>query len=159
MQQVVFAIGILAVTSLGLSAGALLAEACVLVPFWRSENPESFLRWYKRHAASLLRFFGPLEAASGVLVLGATGLAWLDHLPGRALFAASTGLTIAVLASFPVYFKRANAQFADGSIDLANVAGELKRWATWHWARTILATAAFGLAILALAHRAPPPAV
>ena len=159
MQQLALAIGFFAVISLGLSAGALLAEAGVLVPFWRSEDPKSFLAWYERHASLLLKFFGPLEAVSGVLVLVSTALAWLGLLPGRALFGASTGLTIAVLASFPLYFKEANARFAAGSLDLAKVAPELERWATWHWARTILATVAFGLAVLAMTQRVSAPAI
>ena len=155
MQEFAFAVGVLAVVSLGLSAGALLAEACVLVPFWRSQAPDSFLSWYARHAGLLLGFFGPLEAASGLLVVAATVLAWLALLPGAALFSASTVLTIAVLASFPVYFKDANARFAAGSIPAADVPAELERWARWHWGRTGLALVAFLLATLALAQRSP----
>lgn len=150
MSQFAFAIEILAVLSLGLAAGALLAEACILVPLWRSQKPESFLKWYKQNADLLLRFFGPLEIASTVLIIGATVLAWLNFLPGRDLLSASMGLTIAVLASFPVYFKGVNAQFAQGSIPVTEVSGELRRWAMWHWGRTILATVAFMLALVAL---------
>jgi hypothetical protein len=146
-----FTIGVLATASLGLCAGAVLAEACVLVPFWRSQDPASFLDWYRRNAERLLRFYGPLEATSGVLVLVATALAWLGHLPGAALFSVSAALTVAVLASFPFYFKNANASFASGSIPVARVAAELARWAAWHWARTAAATAAFLLAVLGLA--------
>jgi hypothetical protein len=158
LQESAFAVGVLAVVALGLSAGALLAEAGVLVPFWRSENPESFLAWYKRHAGLLLRFFGPLEVASGLLVIAATILAWSGLLPGRALFTASTGLTVAVLASFPLYFKSANARFAAGSVPNAKVEAELKRWATWHWARTTLAIVAFLSAASALARTSAPAA-
>src|SRR6267378_2029146 len=52
---------VLAAVALGLAAGATLAEGAVLVPFWRSLDPEAFLAWYRRYAALLLRFFGPLE--------------------------------------------------------------------------------------------------
>ncbi|MCG8588698.1 MAG: hypothetical protein MJE66_05355 [Proteobacteria bacterium] len=152
MEQFAFAVGVLAVLFLGLSAGALLAEAGVLVPFWRSEEPDSFLSWYGRYADLLLRFFGPLEAASGLLVAAATALAWFALLPGPVLFSLSTGLTLAVLASFPLYFKTANARFAEGSIPTADVAAELKRWSIWHWVRTGFAVAAFLLAALALAY-------
>ena len=158
MPEFAFAIGVLAVVSLGLSAGALLAEACVLVPFWRAQKPESFLGWYKQHASLLLRFFGPLEAASGLLVVGSATLAWLGLLSAPLLFSASGGLTIGLLASFPLYFKGANASFAAGSIPAGNVSAELKRWATWHWARTSIAMVAFLLAAIALAHQATAPA-
>ena len=77
LEHVALGVGVLAVVSLGLSAGALLAEASVLVPFWRAQNPEAFLSWYRQHSGLLLRFFGPLEVASGLFVLGATLFAWL----------------------------------------------------------------------------------
>lgn len=141
----------LAVVSLGLSAGALLAEACVLVPMWRSQEPESFLDWYRDHAGLLLRFFGPLEVSSCVFVVAATTLAWLQDLPGFGLLLGSTGLTLVVLASFPLYFKKANASFAEHSIQASDVGAELVRWGRWHWARTALAIVAFFLAILSLA--------
>jgi hypothetical protein len=158
LQEFAFAIGVLTVVSLGLSAGALLAEACVLVPFWRAERPDVFLGWYKQHATVLLRFFGPLEAASGLLVLGSTALAGLGLLSSWALFSASAALTIGVLASFPLYFKAANASFAAGSIPAGKVGAELKRWATWHWVRTTLAIAALLFAVIALSEQATAPA-
>ena len=46
----------LAVIALGLMAGALLAEAAILVPFWRALPAASFLKWYREHGALLLRF-------------------------------------------------------------------------------------------------------
>lgn len=151
LEQLGFAVGILAAGSLGLSAGALLAEACILVPMWRSQDPESFLSWYRHHAGLLLEFFGPLEVISGVFVVAATAFAWFGDLPGFRLLLGSTSLTLAVLASFPLYFKNANASFAAQSIQAAEVSDELARWAKWHWARTGLAILAFLLAILGLA--------
>ena len=122
----------------------------MLVPFWRSAAPESFLAWYRRHAGLLLRFFGPLEVISGILVVAATGFAWAELLPGKTLFTASTALTVGVIASFPLYFRKANSDFAAGSIPTANVESELARCATWHWARTGAAIAAFLVAAIAL---------
>ena len=57
----------LAQVALGISAGALLAEAKVLVPFWRGLEPSEFLAWYRKHADLLLRFFGPLEIVAAVV--------------------------------------------------------------------------------------------
>lgn len=151
MEQLGSAVGILAVLSLGLSAGALLAEACVLVPMWRSQDPDSFLDWYRDHAGLLLKFFGPLEVFSSVLVAVATGFAWFGELPGFRLLVVSTALTLAVLASFPLYFKKANASFATQSIQATEVGAELSRWAKWHWTRTFLSILSFLFAILALA--------
>ena len=154
MEPLAFVAGVLAVLALGLSAGALLAEAGVLVPMWRAQDPAAFLSWYRDHASLLLKFFGPLEVASTLLVVVATVSAWLAGLEGQGLFLASTVLTLAVLASFPLYFQKANASFAEASIPTGAVGAELGRWARWHWGRTALAIAAFGLAALALARSA-----
>jgi hypothetical protein len=135
---------------LGLSAGAMLAEAAVLVPYWRSLPPAEFLRWYAANAERLLVFFGPLEIAAFVLALVALGLRHVRHLPGRAALGLAALLALGVLAPFPAYFQRVNASFAAATIADAAVPGELARWAAWHWARTAIGTAAFVAALLAL---------
>jgi len=48
-----------------------------------------------------------------------------------------------VLAAFPLYFERVNGSFAAGTIAPVRVPEELRRWSSWHWVRTIIATAAF----------------
>lgn len=138
-----------AVIFLGLSAGALLTEGAVLVPWWRSQEPAEFLAWYPKHESLLLRFFGPLE----VLAFVAAALAAVATRSGAGatpvwLMGASV-LALGVLAAFPLYFKTANASFARGTIAPADLASELGRWARWHWARTIVATAAFACAAIA----------
>ncbi|MBI5503678.1 MAG: DUF1772 domain-containing protein [Deltaproteobacteria bacterium] len=150
MQSLATGASFLAVVLLGITAGALLAEASVLVPFWRSQPPRSFLDWYREHAALLLWFFGPLEVATTVVVIIAALLAWSSGAGGAYLSIAAALLALAVLASFPLYFQRANASFEAGTIAIERVAPELRRWALWHWARTLIATASFILATLAL---------
>jgi hypothetical protein len=158
MDSITFVVGVLAVLLLGLAAGALLAEACVLVVMWRSQDPASFLSWYREHADLLLKFFGPLEVASTVAILAATGLTLAGGSSGTKFYIVSTALNLAVLASFPLYFKNANASFATGSIPVSRVPTELARWSKWHWARTGLAITAFLLAVIGVAHQAYVPA-
>ena len=74
MEAVTSALALLAVVALGLTAGALLAEGAILVPFWRSLQPESFLGWYQEYAALLQKFFGQLEVAAAVLTIAAAGM-------------------------------------------------------------------------------------
>jgi hypothetical protein len=143
-------ITVLAASGLGLSAGALLAEGAVLVPFWRSLESEQFLRWYQQHASLLLRFFGPLEIVPALLVVLATAISLFDGRPGSALLALSSLLAIAVLLTFPLYFRSANTSFAAGTLAAEKVGAELRRWSSWHWARTFVAIAAFVAALLAL---------
>jgi hypothetical protein len=161
LESIATSTGLLTVLVLGLSAGALLAEAGVLVPFWRAQQPDAFLAWYRENASRLLGFFGPLEVVGGVSVVAAAVTAWLGELPGKWLFLTSMALTLAVLATFPLYFQRVNARFAAGTIPSAQVGAELRRWAVWHWGRTCLAILAFLLAALAFSQLggAPPEGV
>ena len=136
----------MAAITLGLTAGALLAEGGLLVPFWQGMAPEAFLAWYKQHAAMLQGFFGPLEVAAGVLAVTAAGLHW--GRPGFVLRAIAALLTVGVLAVFPIYFQQANTNFARGTIATDKVAAELERWALWHWGRTLLAIGAFACSVI-----------
>jgi len=140
---------LLAVLALGLSAGALVAEGAVLVPFWRSLQPESFLAWYRQHATLLLRFFGPLEIVAASLAVVAALVSWLGDEPASGLLAISAVLAVLVLAMFPLYFQRANASFAGATIATTEVGVELRRWSIWHWVRVVLAIAAFAVAVVA----------
>ena len=140
---------VLTVVVLGVTAGALLAEAVILVPFWQSIEAPAFLAWYKLNAARLLRFFGPLEVGA-LLVPGlAMAAAWFREAPGLVFLGAATALSLFVLISFPLYFREANASFEQGTIDPDDVPQELRRWGRWHWVRTIAATLAFCASVLA----------
>jgi hypothetical protein len=137
--------------SLGLAAGALLAEGAVLVPLWRAMSAREFLEWYPRNAQLLLRFFGPLEVVPTVIVAVVMAGSNYSGDDGALLWTAAAGLAVAVLLSFPIYFKAANESFTSGSIAEDQVEDELRRWAAWHWGRTFLATLSFGAALAGLA--------
>ena len=138
------AVGILATMALGVAAGAMLAEGAVLVPWWRAMPPEAFLRWYADNARRLFDFYGPLEIVSATLVL----LAAVVHRSSRQWFVGAALLSLAVLAAFPIYFRDVNASFENGAIGIDRLPGELRRWAAWHWGRTMFGVLAFALALL-----------
>ena len=138
----------LAVLALGLTAGALLAEGALLVPFWQSLAPEAFLAWYAGNASLLFNFFAPLEIASAVLALAAAVVYRFRRRSGTGLLAVAAALALVILVAFPLYFKDVNASFAAGTIDPAEVPAELARWAKGHWIRTAMAIVAFAAALL-----------
>ena len=141
---------VFAVATLGLSAGAVLAEGAVLIPFWRSLEPDSFLAWYRRHATLLFWFFGPLEVIAATLAILAALVGWRGGDAGSELLVGSAVLAVLVLTAFPLYFERANASFAEATIAPAAVAMELRRYSRWHWTRVAIAVAAFMLAVVAM---------
>ncbi|MEM7409672.1 MAG: hypothetical protein AAF430_05535 [Myxococcota bacterium] len=143
------ALVLVSVAVLGIAAGALIAEGAILVPFWRGLAPRDFLDWYAKHADLLLRFFGPLEVAAVLMpALAVAGVLSVEA-PGLEALAVATGASVLVVASFPLYFQRANASFASGEIAPEDVAAELRRWSLWHWGRTAIAVLAFIAAIVA----------
>ena len=141
---------VLAAIALGLSAGAMLTEAVVLVGHWRSAPPEEFLEWFRRYEPTLVVFFGSIEVGA----LLAAFLALFAHaFPRRAAFfelAAAAGLSILVLGYYLLYFEDVNAAFVTGAIAPADVAAELERWSRWQWLRTATGIAAFAMSVLAL---------
>jgi hypothetical protein len=146
---VVHALALVATVALGLSAGALVAEGGVLVPVWRSEPPEAFLAWYRDHAALLVGFYGPLEIAAVGLSAAALAANWLHPVMAAGPLLGAAVLAIGVLVAFPLYFQKVNISFATGTIELARIPDELRRWSRWHWARTVLAVGAFVCEVVA----------
>ncbi len=139
-----------AVLALGLSAGAMLTEAAVLAPSWRSSSVEDFLGWFGSNEPRLVAFYGPLEIASALLAIAAAGLYGFQRRTGGGLLALSAGLSIVVLVLYPLYFEQVNASFVARSIASADVAAELGRWHAWQWLRTALGLGAFAAALLAV---------
>jgi hypothetical protein len=149
-------ISVVAVITLGLSAGAMLAEATLLVPYWRSLPASDFLRWFAENEPRLTAFYGPLEVAAAVLALVAGGACALRRHRGSRPLALAAFLAVGVLAMYPLYFEDVNASFVAGTIDAAAVASELARWSAWQWVRVATGIAAFVVASSALVDAARP---
>jgi hypothetical protein len=128
--------------AVGLLAGALLTEGCILVPYWRKMAPEDFFRLHGSIGLNLFRYFAPLTTIAVVLsvILGASDIVANSANPA---IRASTILCVTALAVFFLYFKKANQKFAEHSIPDSALPIELRRWAAWHWFRTGLIIAAF----------------
>lgn len=142
----------LALLALGLSAGAMLAEAAILVPYWQSLSADQFFDWYANHAGLLVAFYSPLQIASAVLAVVATGLSALRRRPARP-WALAAVLSLVVIGLFFVYFKDANAGFADRSVAQQDLPAALQTWGAWQWARVAFGTGAFAAAAAAVMGR------
>lgn len=140
---------IAATLALGLLAGALLTEGAILVPYWRRMEPEEFLRLHGTMGPSLYRYFAPLTIAGVMLPTGsgAVSIALEDGAIGRVIAAV---LCLSALAIYFVYFKQANAKFAEHTITADELPAELRRWANWHTTRTAIVIAAFACSVWAL---------
>lgn len=145
---------LLAALSLGLLAGALLAEDQLLVPYWRTLPADTFYALHPTFGPLLYRFYAPLTAAAptaavlamlqALLTAGAFG--W------RGVFAmAAAILALSLLVIYAVFFRAANDAFARHAVPAADLPQALARWAAWHRARVYVVIIAFVMSLGALA--------
>lgn len=140
----------LAAGALALFIGALLTEAMLLVPMWRTLQPEEFFRLHRAHAYRLYAFFAPLTVSATLLVVVAAVASVVANRPGSSWSVTAAVLALVILSTYGLYFRRANASFAEASITHEELPAELARWASWHWFRTIVGLVALASALLAL---------
>jgi hypothetical protein len=140
----------LSAACLALFVGALLTEAMVLVPMWRTLHPQEFFTLHVAHAHRLYTFFAPLTVSATLLACGAAITAVATDRPLRSASVVAAVLVLVILSTYALYFQRANASFADASITHEALPAELARWASWHWFRTVIGLVALVSALLAL---------
>lgn len=145
---------LVAALSLGLLAGALLAEDRLLLPYFRTLSAETFFALHPMFGPMLFRFFAPLTIVPPV----ATVLAAVQTIRMSGTFApaslaavAAAMLTCGLLAIYQLFFKSANAAFERRTVPDTDLPAALTRWAAWHRARVLVCLAAFGLSLVALA--------
>ncbi len=142
---------------LGLLAGALLTEALVLVPYWRTISGAAFTALHEGVAPRLYSFFAPLTiGAVGVAALSGIVTRWSSW--SSAMVAAdwfSVGasvLAISLLGFYRLYFEKANEELPGLARmpDPTRLTEALRRWQKVHAIRTVVCAASFGCAVLAI---------
>jgi Domain of unknown function (DUF1772) len=150
MNLAIEAIQFLSAVGLALFVGALLTEAVVLVPMWRSLPAQDFFTLHAAHAHRLYGFFAPLTASATCLaVVAAVTSVSTGHSGGLPAVVAAT-LTLVILSTYFLYFRKANTSFAEASIRPEDLPAELARWAAWHWFRTAIGLGALASTLLSL---------
>jgi hypothetical protein len=150
MHLVADALTLLSAAGLALFVGALLTEAMVLVPMWRTLQPQDFFSLHAAHAHRLYAFFAPLTVSATLLAVGAAIAAVATDRTQQSASVVAAALALVMLSTYGLYFRRANASFASASIPLEALPAELARWAAWHWFRTIVGLVALAAELLAL---------
>lgn len=140
----------LSAAGLALFVGALLTEAMVMVPMWRTLQPQEFFTLHAAHAHRLYKFFAPLTVGATLLTVGAAIASVITDRPLGSASILAAVLALVILSTYALYFQRANARFAEASIPHEELPAELARWATWHWFRTAIGLVALASALIAL---------
>ncbi len=139
-----------AALALGVFAGGMLTEGCVLAPLWRSLTPNEFLAWYALNGQRLHAFYSPLTSVAVLLAIVAAALSMREGSRRRWSTSLAALCATAAAASFFVYFADANASFAHGTLSAEQVGPELSTWATWHWSRSVLVFTSAALAVFSV---------
>ena len=143
-------VAVFGVVALGATAGAMLAEAAILVPYWQSLEPADFFDWYSANAALLVDFYSPIEITAAVTALVCAILYSAQSRPGVGLWWLAAALSIFVLVMFFLFFKEANAGFSERAIADDELPAALATWGAWQWARVTVGFMAFAAAVLAI---------
>ena len=136
--------------ALGLLMGSLLTEAMILVPYWRTMNPDDFLRLHGTLGPQLYTYFAPLTIVASTLPIVAAVVPLMMGLTPSLLSIVPAVIMLILLAIYFAYFKGANESFKSGSVGVERLSDELARWAAWHWLRVTLGLIAFFISLLAL---------
>ena len=139
---------------LALFIGALLTEAMVLVPVWRTLKPQEFFNLHAAHAHRLYAFFAPLTVSATLLAVVAAITSIATGRQSSSASVVAAVLALAILSTYGLYFRRANASFAEASITHEALPAELARWASWHWFRTAIGLMALASSLFALRNSA-----
>lgn len=142
--------GFITVIVLGLTSGAMLTEAVIIVPFWLSLSPPEFFDWYEKNQAALVNYYSPLEIWSAILALLTSGIMLFTKQEGKWSMVASTLFSIFVILTFFIFFKDANAAFNARSIPGDKLSLAITTWGNWQWFRVGLGLIAFSLGLFSV---------
>jgi hypothetical protein len=141
---------LLSTCTLGTFFGTQLAEAALIVPYWKSLSADDFFAFYKTYGEKLHQFYTPLTIAAAILPIATLVYSLLGKSNTSLLMWLMAAFAILFFATYFVYFKAANLSFSERTISNEALAQELIRWGTWHWARVACEAAAFVCGLILL---------
>nr|AID57561.1 hypothetical protein [uncultured bacterium] len=142
-------LALLASTASGLLAGALVTEACVLVPYWKKMPPEEFVQLHPSLSPLLFRFYAPLTIVGTSMPVIACATQWAADSPTKWFWTASAVCGVGLIGFYFSFFRQANIEFANDPSPM-NALVTLNTWATVHLARTLVAVFGFVFAGLGI---------
>jgi hypothetical protein len=128
---------------LGTFFGTQLAEAALIVPYWKALSADEFFTFYKTYGKKLHQFYAPLTIAATVLPIATLVYSLFSQSKTDWLLWLMAGFSVLFFATFFLFFKEANLSFTERTIANEALAEELITWQNWHWGRVICEGLAF----------------
>lgn len=144
---------ILSTGTLGVFVGTQLAEAALIVPYWKGLSPSDFFDFYKNYGKKLHQFYSPLTIFSTLLPLATIAYCLFTKQKIEPLMWLMLVFTLLFFSSYFVYFKEANLSFTERSFSDELLSNKLNEWANWHWGRVACEMVAFVCGLLLLAKK------
>lgn len=135
---------------LGIFLGAQIAEAGLLVPYWKTLKADDFFQFYQRYGKKIQQFFAPITIIATVVPLMTTIYHLINQQEHQLLLGLMGISTLAFFSSYFLYFKKANKRFSDRNLPNEILSAEITRWGNWHWGRICFEGIAFICSLLLL---------
>jgi hypothetical protein len=141
---------LLSTGTLGVFLGTQLAEAALIVPYWKGLSPDDFFAFYKTYGHKLHLFYSPLTIVATILPIIA--IVWSLALKQKTdpLMWVMVIFTLLFFSTFFLYFKDVNLSFMERTITDKFLPQKLTEWANWHWARVSCEFIAFVCGLILL---------
>jgi Domain of unknown function (DUF1772) len=135
---------------LGIFFGTQLAEAALIVPYWKDLSADEFFAFYKTYGKKLYQFYAPLTIVATILPIVTLVYSLFSQSKIDWLLWLMTCFTVLFFVTFFLYFKEANLSFTERTISNEALSDELIRWGNWHWGRVICEGIAFVCGLILL---------
>lgn len=146
MTKTVF--NILAICGAAGFSGVMLCIGVTLGGYWQSLQPQDFLEWFAVNDRFLMTVITLIAPPTIIGVVGSLWISW--NSPDFRLWALSTLCIAIVMVMTAVYYLPANTAFANGSVEIGEVANRLNQWILIHYVRIALAMLASVFGVFAL---------
>lgn len=139
--------------TLGVFFGTQLAEAALIVPYWKELSPDDFFTLHKAYGKKLYQFYSPITIAAFVLPVSTLVFSFITKQKADLLMWGMVVFSILFFATYFLYFKDANISFAERTVSNEALPQALNTWANWHWARVVFEAIAFICGLFLLIRR------
>lgn len=136
--------------TLGIFLGAQLAEAVLIVPYWKTLSSDSFFELHQTYGHRLYQFYAPLTIAATIFPITTFVHSLLNKSKTDILMWLMFIFTLLFFATYYIYFKEANLGFAERTISNEALQMELAKWGNWHWVRVFCEGVAFVCGLILL---------
>jgi hypothetical protein len=141
---------LLATGTLGVFLGTQLAEAALIVPYWKGLSPDDFFTFYKMYGDKLHQFYSPLTITATILPVIALVWSEMTKQKNDLFMWIMVVFTLLFFSTYFLYFKEANLSFTERTITNEILPYKLIEWANWHWGRVSCETVAFVCGLILL---------